>query len=54
MIFSRMKPPIGLPFVDPIFRHRLGAGPEIDKILIEGRKSLHPVRPQSKHNDPPD
>jgi len=38
MIFSRMKPLIGLPFVDLVLRHRLGARPEIDKIRTVGRE----------------
>jgi hypothetical protein len=37
MIFTRMKPSIGLPFVDLVLRHRLGARPEIDKIKRVGR-----------------
>ena len=37
MIYTRMKPAIGLPFVDLVLRHRLGARQEIDKIALEGR-----------------
>jgi hypothetical protein len=37
MIYTRMKLPIGLPFVDLVLRHRLGARPEIDKIRTDGR-----------------